>query len=94
MGDFVRTRYIEYKTFKRGRIYAKKELDEAFNDGRILICKDLGDKVRVIAIIKTEFTDPEGVVEDIKKIPICSSDEEFEIYYVGQACVTYGLSSI
>ncbi len=91
MGDFVKTRYIEYKTFKRGRIYAKKELVEAFDDGRLLICKDLGDKVRVIAIIKTEFTEPEGVVEDIKKIPFCSSDEEYEVYYVGQAFVTFGL---
>jgi len=91
MDNYVRTRYIEYKTFKRGRIYAKKELVEAFGDGRLLICKDLGDKVRVVGIIKTEFTDPEGVVEDIKKIPIFSSDEEYEVYYVGQAFVTYGL---
>ena len=93
MGDFVKTRYIEYKTFKRGRIYSKKELDEVFNDGRLLICKDLGDKVRVIAIIKTEFTDCEGVVEDIKKIPFCSSDEEYDVYYVGQACDAFGLMS-
>lgn len=91
MGDFVKTRYIEYKTFKRGRSYAKNELVEAFGEGRLLIGKDLGDKVRIVGIIKTEFTDPEGVVEDIKKIPFCSSDEEYEVYYVGQAFVTFGL---
>ena len=90
MDEYVKCRFIEYKTFKRGRTYAKKGLDFAFGDGSLIICKDLGDAVRVVCIVKTEFIDPVRVVEDIKKIPLFSADEEYVFYYVGQFFVTAG----
>ncbi len=90
MEEYVKSRFIQYKTFKRGRTYAKRGLDVAFGDGSLIICKDLGDAVRVVCIVKTEFIDPVGVVEDIKRIPLCSSDEEYVFYYVGQSFATAG----
>lgn len=81
MEDFVKTDNIEYKIYKEAKIVLKKSVCEAYPLGRILICQDSGENLNVICEVKTDFTSPKAEIEDIKKIPLPSSDERY--IYIG-----------
>lgn len=81
MKNSVKTDHIEYKIYENGKHVHKKSVCRTHPSGRILICQDLGETLSVFCEVKTDFANPIAEIDDIKRIPLPSSDEKYT--YIG-----------
>lgn len=74
MKNYIKTANIEYRVFDNGVKCLNRSLVRKYSSGRILICNVFERHTYVYSVIKTDFKDPEGVISDIKNIPLPKSE--------------------